>query len=68
MRRSRPGIEPVELLIAGENVEAELLAAVSTLPHPPRAIGVFRRADLPRGCVTRASRSGSSPTPATSAR
>ena len=34
------GIEPVELLIAGENVEAELLAAVSTLPHPPRAIGV----------------------------
>ena len=43
------GIEPVELLIAGENVEAELLAGVSTLPHPPRAIGVFRRADLPVG-------------------
>ena len=43
------GIEPVELLIAGETVEAELLAAVSTLPHPPRAIGVFRRADLPEG-------------------
>ena len=43
------GIEPVELLIAGENVEAELLAGVSTLPHPPRAIGVFRRADLPGG-------------------
>ena len=43
------GIEPLELLIAGENVEADLLAAVSTLPHPPRAIGVFRRADLPDG-------------------
>jgi len=43
------GIEPVELLIAGENVEAELLAGVSTLPHPPRAIGVFRRDDLPGG-------------------
>lgn len=43
------GIEPVDLLIAGENVEAELLGGVSTLPHPARAIGVFRRADLPRG-------------------
>ena len=42
-------IEPVELLVAGENVEPELLAGVSTLPHPPRAIGVFRRGDLPRG-------------------
>jgi TrmH family RNA methyltransferase len=43
------GIDPVELLIAGETVEADLLAAVSTLPHPPRAIGVFRRSDLPTG-------------------
>ncbi len=43
------GIEPVELLVAGQNVEAELLAAVSTLPHPARAIGVFRHADLPVG-------------------
>jgi TrmH family RNA methyltransferase len=42
------GIEPVDLLVAGESVEPELLAGVSTLPHPPRAIGVFRRADLPR--------------------
>ena len=42
------GIEPVDLLVAGENVEPELLAGVSTLPHPPRAIGVFRRDDLPR--------------------
>ena len=43
------GLEPVELLVAGENVEAELLAGVSTLPHPARAIGVFRSADLPTG-------------------
>jgi TrmH family RNA methyltransferase len=39
--------EPVELLVAGENVEAKLLAEVSTAAHPPRVIGVFRRADLP---------------------
>src|SRR5471032_2757818 len=38
---------PVELLIAGENVEAKLLAEVSTAAHPPRVIGVFRREDLP---------------------
>jgi TrmH family RNA methyltransferase len=43
------GIEPVDLLVAGESVEPELLAGVSTLPHPPRAIGVFRRSDLPHG-------------------
>ena len=43
------GIEPVELLVAGETVEAALLAQLSTLPHPARAIGVYRRADLPRG-------------------
>ena len=42
-RRAAAGIEPVELLVAGENVEPELLAGVSTLPHPARAIGVFRR-------------------------
>ncbi len=41
------GLEPVELLVAGESIEPELLAAVSTLPHPARAIGVFRRDDLP---------------------
>jgi TrmH family RNA methyltransferase len=41
------GIEPVELLVAGENVLPELLAAVSTLPHPAREIGVYRSADLP---------------------
>ena len=43
------GIEPVELLVAGETVEAALLGSVSTLPHPARSIGVYRAADLPRG-------------------
>jgi len=43
------GLEPVELLIAGENVLPELLAEVSTLGHAPRVIGVFRRDDLPTG-------------------
>jgi len=43
------GVEPVHLLVAGETVEEELLARVSTLPHPARAIGVYRRADLPTG-------------------
>ena len=43
------GLEPVELLLAGETVAAELLAGLSTLPHPARAIAVFRTADLPPG-------------------
>lgn len=43
------GIEPVELLVAGEDVEQELLAAISTLGHAPRVVGVFRAADLPLG-------------------
>jgi len=43
------GIEPVELLVAGENVLPELLGEVSTLGHAPRVIGVFRRDDLPSG-------------------
>ena len=42
------GVEPIELLVAGETVEAELLAGLSTLPHPARVIAVFRTADLPR--------------------
>ena len=42
------GIDPVHLLVAGETVSEELLARVSTLPHSARAIGVYRRADLPR--------------------
>jgi TrmH family RNA methyltransferase len=31
------------VLVAGEDVEPSLLAEVSTLGHPPRVIGVFRR-------------------------
>ncbi len=42
------GLEPVDLLVAGENVASELLASVSTLAHPPRQLAVFRREDLPR--------------------
>ena len=45
---SAAGIEPIELLVAGETVEAELLAAVSTLAHPARVVGVYRTAALPR--------------------
>jgi RNA methyltransferase, TrmH family len=41
------GIEPVHRLVAGESVDADLLARVSTLPHPARVIGVYRRGDLP---------------------
>jgi RNA methyltransferase, TrmH family len=41
------GIEPVELLVAGENVVPELLGEVSTLGHAPRVVGVYRRGDLP---------------------
>ena len=43
------GIEPVELLVAGESVEPSLLAEVSTLGHAPRVVAVYRRADLPGG-------------------
>ena len=39
---------PVEGLVGGELVEPRLLAEVSALGHPPRAIGVFRHDDLPR--------------------
>jgi len=42
-------IDPVELLIAGENIEPSLLAEVSTLAHPPCVIAVYRRDDLPHG-------------------
>jgi TrmH family RNA methyltransferase len=41
------GIEPVHELVAGENVLPELLASVSTLPHPARTLGVYRRDSLP---------------------
>jgi len=42
------GIRPAELLVAGETVEPELLAAISTLAHPARVVGVYRTGDLPR--------------------
>jgi TrmH family RNA methyltransferase len=45
------GIEPVELLVAGENVEPELLGEVSTLGHPARVIGIFRRDALPQAAL-----------------
>ena len=41
------GAEPVDLLVAEEDVEPGLLAEVSTLAHPPRVMAIFRRADLP---------------------
>ena len=41
------GAEPVDRLVAGADVEPELLAEISTLAHPPRVLAVFRRADLP---------------------
>lgn len=52
------GVAPVELLVdaerpveglpSGEAVDPALLADVSTLGHPPRVLGIFRRDDLPR--------------------
>jgi TrmH family RNA methyltransferase len=54
------GLEPVEALVDGERpalldrltaaetVEPKLLASISELAHPPRALAVFRRADLPQ--------------------
>jgi RNA methyltransferase, TrmH family len=42
------GIQPAELLVAGETVEPELLAAISTLAHPARVVGLYRMDDLPR--------------------
>jgi TrmH family RNA methyltransferase len=43
------GLEPADVLVAGEDVAPELLAEVSGLAHPPRVAAVFRRGDLPRG-------------------
>jgi TrmH family RNA methyltransferase len=43
------GIEPVELLVSGEDVDPALIAGLSTLGHPPRMLGIYRRSDLPRG-------------------
>jgi RNA methyltransferase, TrmH family len=47
------GVEPVELLRAGEDVDGELLASVSTLAHPPRVLGIYSRDALPRGTASR---------------
>jgi TrmH family RNA methyltransferase len=52
------GLEPVELLVAGENISAEVLGSVSELPHPSRRIAVFRRDDLPRITSVRVSDTG----------
>ena len=46
------GYEAEELLVAGENVEPALLADVSTLAHPPRVIGIFRRREPARATQT----------------
>jgi TrmH family RNA methyltransferase len=43
------GLVPGDVRVAGEEVEDDLLAEVSTLGHPPRVVAVFRRDDLPRG-------------------
>ncbi len=55
------GLEPVEALVdaerpalverlpRAETVSPEVMAALSTLPHPGRVVAVFRRADLPQG-------------------
>ena len=43
------GLEPADVLVAGEDVVPELLAEVSSLGHPPRVVAVFREEDLPRG-------------------
>jgi len=43
------GVEPVEVFRAGEDVEPELLAKLSTMGHPPRVMALFRRESLPRG-------------------
>ncbi len=43
------GVEPVDVLVAGEDVEPRLLAEVSALAHPPRVVAVYRRDALPRG-------------------
>jgi len=43
------GLEPTDVLVAGEDVAPELLAEVSALAHPPRVVAVFRSEDLPRG-------------------
>jgi TrmH family RNA methyltransferase len=43
------GVDPLEVFRAGEDVEPELLAKISTMGHPPRVMALFRRDSLPRG-------------------
>ena len=43
------GIDPVDVLVAGDNVDPALLAEISTAPHPARVVAVFRRDALPSG-------------------
>ena len=43
------GVEPVEVFRSGEDVDPDLLAKVSTMAHPPRVMGIYRRDALPRG-------------------
>jgi RNA methyltransferase, TrmH family len=52
------GAEPVDVLFAGETVEPDLLAEISTLSHPPRVVAIFRRADLPTLDPAAATRAG----------
>src|SRR5262245_44423638 len=41
------GLEPVDRLVAGEEVEPALLADLSELSHPPRVVAGFRAPALP---------------------
>jgi TrmH family RNA methyltransferase len=43
------GIDPVDMLRAGDDVEPELLAKISTMAHPPQVMAIYRRDGLPRG-------------------
>jgi RNA methyltransferase, TrmH family len=43
------GVEPVDRLRAGEDVDPELLARITTMAHPPRVLGVYSRDALPHG-------------------
>jgi RNA methyltransferase, TrmH family len=43
------GVDPVEILRAGDDIEPELLAKISTMGHPPRVMALFRLDSLPRG-------------------
>ncbi len=47
--RARRGSSPFTCSRRARRSTPELLARVSTLPHPARAIGVYRRDDLPTG-------------------